>query len=175
MDHADYFRTHPPRCIAKFTATPTELPEVVFESNGEPFNSIFALTCRCGSGKFMVHGHRSIDPDTGNTQLLSPLSAECSGCGKKTLLFDAAKHGHDGELGQSIQKKLKGESVIEDCGECNNLVMELFVRFAYPSDLFDGNYSDFQSREQDLFTWFSLVGRCTGCEQMLGFADAKCA
>jgi hypothetical protein len=174
MNQADYFRTHPPRCIAKFTATPAELPDVVFDGNDEPFNSIFALTCRCGSGKFAVHGYRSVDPETGNAHLLSPLAAECSGCGKKSALFDAAKHGHDGELGQSIQSKLKGDSVVDDCGECGGFAMELFARFAHPSDLFDGNYADFAGREQDLFTWFSLVGRCCSCTQTLAIADAKC-
>lgn len=175
MNQAEYFQTHAPRCIVKFTTTPTNLPEVAFNDNGESHNSVFALACRCGGRKFSVHGHRTSDPATGTAELLSPLFGECKDCGKKTLIFDSAKHGHDGELGQSVQPKLKGDSIIDDCGECGNFVMELFARFAYPSDLFDGNYADFQGREQDLFTWFTLVGRCCACQQSLGFADVKCA
>jgi hypothetical protein len=37
---------------------------------------------------------------------------------------------------------------------------EIFVRFAYTDDLFDGDFKEFAGREQDLFEWFNLLGKC---------------
>src|SRR5689334_13325304 len=63
-------------------------------------------------------------------------------------------------------------------GPCRVLVpdlravaLEAFVRFEYPDDLFDGNFPEFVGREQELFTWFNLVGRCQQCFRMLPVAD----
>ena len=175
MDQAEYFRTHPPRCIAGFTATPTELPDVQFDGHGEPHNPVFSLACSCGSRHLKVHGHRWSDPDSGRVLLVSPLSAECAACGRHTDLFDAGIHGWDGELGNSLERRAEGEPVVDDCGRCGQQVAELFTRFEYPADLFGGNSPEFAGREQDLFTWFSLVGRCCACGQMLGFANVECA
>jgi hypothetical protein len=33
MDQVHYFRSHPPRCLAGFTARPTELPGVEFDGH----------------------------------------------------------------------------------------------------------------------------------------------
>jgi hypothetical protein len=174
MDQGDYFRTHPPRCIAGFTATLVELPEVEFDGHGEPHNPVFALACRCGSRQLKVHGYRWVH-DSGRVFLLSPLAAECAACGQRTELFDAGTHGYDGELSHSGARRAEGEPVVDDCGACGEQVVEVFARFEYPTDLFGGGYPEFAGREQDLFTWFSLVGRCCACGQMLGFADAECA
>jgi hypothetical protein len=174
MDQAEYFRAHPPRCIAGFAATPTELPEVQFDGHGEPHNPVFALACGCGSRQLKVHGYRWSDPDSGRAWLLSPLSAECAACGKRTDLFDVGVHGYDGEQGRNVRPRAEGTPVLDDCGRCGKLVAELFARFEYPPDLFVGD-AQFGGREQDLFTWFTLVGRCCDCGQMLGYADVECA
>jgi hypothetical protein len=175
MDQASYFRSHPPRCIAGFTATATELPGVRFDGHGEPHNPVFALACGCGSKQLKVHGYRWTNPDIGRAYLLSPLFAECSQCGKKTDLFDARIHGYDGELGHNPKGQPEGDPVVDDCGRCGKLVSELFARFEYPTDLVGGNFAEFAGREQNLFTWFSLVGHCCACGQTLGFADLECA
>jgi hypothetical protein len=65
--------------------------------------------------------------------------------------------------------------VTDDCGRCGKLVAELYTRFEFPTDLFGGNFPEFAGREQDLFTWFTLVGSCVACGQWLGFADVECA
>jgi hypothetical protein len=81
MDQAEYFRRHPPRCIAGFTTRPTELPGT--ESDGhvsmsqlafdvppgvtidgpELINPSFALSCPCGGSRHYVHGYRWVNPD----------------------------------------------------------------------------------------------------------------
>src|SRR5215468_12260547 len=56
MDQVSYFRSHPPRCIAGFTSTPVALPGVTFDGHGSLINSVFSLTCSCGSGQHLIHG-----------------------------------------------------------------------------------------------------------------------
>lgn len=53
--------------------------------------------------------------------------------------------------------------------------LHAIVRFEYPDDLLDSEGAKFVGREQDLFTWFSLVGRCPRCSQALLVADFECA
>jgi hypothetical protein len=38
----------------------------------------------------------------------------------------------------------------------------VFARFEYPDDLFDGDFTEFAGREEDLFTWFSLWESAAG-------------
>ena len=45
----------------------------------------------------------------------------------------------------------------------------------YPDDLFDGDFPEFTGREQDLFTWFSLLAKCCRCSQLLAVTDFECA
>ena len=96
MDQASYFRNHPPRCIAAFTAQPTELPGVEFDGHlsrsqldidvppgmiieaPEHINPMFALSCQCGGARHFVHGWRWINKDFHNASVfLSPLVLEC--------------------------------------------------------------------------------------------------
>jgi hypothetical protein len=105
MDQASYFQTHPPRCIAGFTAQAVELPGVEFDGHAskskydvpagvtidgpEHINPVFALSCKCGGGRHYVHGYRWTNPDFHNAVVfLSPLVLECASCGQMTDLLD---------------------------------------------------------------------------------------
>jgi hypothetical protein len=195
MDQADYFRSHPPRCIAGFTARLTELPEVEFDGHvsmsqltfdvpsgltidaPEHINPVFALSCQCGSGRHYVHGYRWVNPDFHDAVVfLSPLVLECAGCGQRTDLLDTNVHGYDAELGHgTATARARGERVVFECPTCGRQPLDAFVRFEYPDDLFDGDFPEFSGREQELFTWFNLVGKCPYCAQMLPVADFECA
>jgi hypothetical protein len=195
MDQVSYFRSHPPRCIAGFIARPTELPGVEFDghvsmsqlnidvppgvtiSAPEHINPVFALSCQCGGQRHYVHGYRWSNPDFHNAVVfLSPLTLECAACGKRTDLLDTDIHGYDAELGHgSATARAEGEPVVFECPSCGRQPLEAFVRFEYPDDLFDGNFPEFAGREQDLFTWFNLVGKCPQCSQVLPVADFECA
>jgi len=80
MDQVRYFRNHLPRCIAGFNATPFALSGVEFDGHGMHINSVFALTCSCGSGQHFVHGFSWINPDNFDNApvFLSPLFLECT-------------------------------------------------------------------------------------------------
>ncbi|MBX3442388.1 MAG: hypothetical protein KF774_08265 [Planctomyces sp.] len=195
MDHAEYFRSHPPRCIAGFTAVPAELPGAAFDGHvslsqldfepppgvtihaPELTNPIFALACRCGGQRHFVHCHCWINPDYGDQAvILSPLDLECAVCGKLTPLFDSDLHGYDVEIGAgSSSVRGEGDRMVFECPTCGRQPLQAFVRFEFSGDLFDEESSEFAGREQDLFSWFTLQGQCPKCSQLLSVADFECA
>jgi hypothetical protein len=195
MDQASYFRSNPPRCLAGFVARPTELPGVEFDGHvsmsqlnfdvpagvtidaPEHINPLFALSCQCGGYRHYVHAYRWVNPDFHNAvAFLSPLVLECAACRKMTDLLDTDVHGYDAELGHgSATVRAEGEPVVFECPSCGREALEAFVRLEYPDDLFDGDFPEFAGREQELFTWFNLVGKCPKCSQVLAVADFECA
>ena len=171
-----YYRSHPPRCIAGFKAQPVELPGVAFDGHGEEFNPVFTLLCTCGHGKHFVLGHYWRNPDWHNALLfVGPFAIRCGACGKVTELFDSAIHGWDGELGHSASYRGEGERAEFSCDRCGLQQVQVFARFEYPGDLLGPGNEEFRGREQDLFSWFSLLGKCAGCGRLLEVSDCECA
>jgi hypothetical protein len=195
MDQANYFRTHLPRCIAGFIARPTHLPGVALDGHAsmselkaEPHPGVtisapehsrpfFALSCTCGGGRYYVHGYRWVNTSFHNAVVfLSPLVLECPACGKMTDLLDTDVHGYDGELAHwSATVRAKGERVVFECPTCGRQPLDAIVGFEYPDDLFDRHFPEFAGREQDMFTWFYLMGKCPKCSQLLPVTDFECA
>jgi len=192
MDQAAYFRSHPPRCLSGFYAQTVQLPGATFDGHlpqldvesppgvtidaSEHINTVFSLACKCGGDSHYVHGYRWRNPDFDNTVVfLSPLALECSNCGAKTALLDTDIHGYDAELDHgTATANGKGDSFVFECGECGRQSLKTYARLEYPGDLFDGDLPEFQGREQDLFTWFSLLGYCPKCSQLIPVADFEC-
>lgn len=195
MDQAGYFQSHSPWCIAGFVARPFELSDVEFDGHfsksqldfavppgvtidaPEHINTVFALSCRCGSDRHYIHCYRWAHPDFRNQAvILSPLDLACAACGAITPLLDTDVHGYNAELGYiTAIARGQGERVVFECPTCGRQPFQAFVRFEYPDTLFDGDFPEFAGREQDLFTWFNLVGRCPQCSQVLPVADFECA
>jgi hypothetical protein len=177
MDCFDYLWTHPPRCIQGFEAQRADLPEVVFDGHGEELNTVFGLRCTCGHTTHFVLGHYWRNPDYNNRLVfLGPIALRCKACEKVTELIDTDIHGYDAELGHVYTKMREdGERAEFKCEACGVQSFEVYARFEYTEDLFGDDFEDFRGREQDLFSWFSLVGTCSSCSQMHGVADFECA
>lgn len=194
MDQAEYYRTHLPRCIAGFSAVPADVPGWRYDGHASAgalqakfpgvqiqgpahINAVFQLLCSCGSSRHRVTAYAWSAPDRpGEFLFLSPMSVQCSACGKSCELIDTDVHGYDAELGNgSATRRAEGNREEVECGGCDlNKDMEVFVRFEYPDDLFD-EFEDYAGRQQDLFTWFSLLGRCSKCSALLPIAEFECA
>ena len=195
MKPADFLKSHQPRCLIGFCARPAALPDLKFDGHPsdsdleldlpsgvtiqapEEINTIFALSCTCGSDQHFIRGYRWQNPDYDDEVVfLSPLVLECAACGKQTDLIDTDIHGYDAELGYgSTTARGEGEPAVYECPTCGRQPMQVFTRFEYPDDLMDGSIKEFAGREQNLFTWFSLVVRCSHCAQVLCVADFECA
>lgn len=186
MDAATYYRSHPPRCLAGFRVKPARLRGVTFDGHGEKLNTIFRLACSCGHEKAYVLGHYWRNPDYHNIEVfISPLALECNSCGKITELIDTGRHGYDSEFcSGSATKRGKGRRQRFRCEKCGPMPMQVHARFEYPGEIFgaDGlveeiaeeGGKDFRGREQDLFSWFTAVGKCSGCSKLLTI-DFECA
>jgi hypothetical protein len=153
-----------------------DVPPGVTINAPEHINPVFALSCRCGRDRQYVHCYRWVNPDYGGEAVtLSPLDLECTACRAITPLLDTDMDGYDGELGGSATARGEGVRTVFECPTCGRQPLQTFVRFEYPDDLFDGDFPEFAGREQELFTWFNLVGKCPQCSQLLTVADFECA
>jgi hypothetical protein len=191
-DQADYYRTHPPRCIAGFGIAPDELPGFRFDGHLAPsaikapegmidgpelLNPIFRLACTCGHDHHHVIGHHWRNPDYSNVLVfLSPIVLRCASCGKETEVIDTDRHGYDAELGHIVATaRGEGDRGEYRCDQCGPQAFRIWVRFEYPDDLFRRTFKGFQRRQQDLFSWFTLVGKCPCCSRELDITDFECA
>ena len=188
----EHLRNHPPRCLAKFVVSAVDLPGVQFDGHAafpptpkppsrfkviEPgyFNPIFEISCPCRKKNFYVHCYLWENPSFPGLVTLSPLVLECATCGTKSDLFDSDSHGYDAELNQMpASARAKGNRAVFECESCGRQPLTIFARFELPDSVFE-ECPEFKGREQDLFTWFSLVGRCIECNQYIHVADFECA
>ena len=193
-EQLNYLRNHPPRCIAGFKVRPVTMRGVVFDGHASPSqlnsdasgvkiegaehtNPVFWLVCTCGHDTHFILGHYWRNPDYHNVPVfVSPLALRCSDCGKVTEIIDTDIHGYDAEIG-AIPTNYRGEGERAEfaCDMCGPSEFQAFARFEYSSDLFERKSDKFRGREQDLFSWFSLVGKCAGCGRLLSVADFECA
>lgn len=176
--HIPYFEQRPPRCLDGFGVSPTKIAGYAWDGHGEPVNAVFVLNCACGHGHFHVLGHyvKNSSPKREWTVFVGPIGLKCDSCEKVTELIDTDSHGYDAELGHgSVTLSGQGERVPFACEKCGVKAMEIIVRFEYTPDVLGEDFSDFRGREQDLFTWFTLLGRCEGCDKLLTVTEFECA
>jgi hypothetical protein len=161
-----FYNNHPPRALDGLTCTPVEPPDWKFDGHGEPVNAVFELACPCGSKLFTVIS--AFDEDGAKP----PIAVACSGCASERVVFDASKHGYDGALGNHEPD--------ESIGEIDDLVSEeigaphhVLVRFEFPSDVLGDE--EWRGREQDLFSWVTILARDPATGHLAFLFDAECA
>jgi hypothetical protein len=110
-----------------------------------------------------VLGHH-LKNDHGTPIFVSPLALEC------------AQHGYDAELGHgSATIRGKGKRSAFACDKCGARPVTAHARFEHSGETLEDSTGAFTGNEQNLFTWFSLVGKCDGCKRVLHVADFECA
>lgn len=168
-------RNTPPRCLTGFKLGASKFQNIAFDGHGEPLNKVYHLICGCGHDRFRVMGH-SVRNDRGVAVFVSPLGLECAKCGMLTELIDTDQHGYDAELGHgSATMRGEGRRTPFTCQACGKSEMTAHARFEHAPDTLQDSTGLFTGREHDLFTWFSLVGQCAECDQLLRVADFECA
>lgn len=188
-----HFQTHPPRCLSKFVARPTDLPGAIFDGHSpisledlppewddkfgpRHLNPIFELGCRCGEKLFFVHGYRwSEQADGQPIVFMSPLTLECISCGTSNVVFDSNQHGYDAEFGyRSNVVPSDDQRIVFECERCGRQPLHCYARFELRNNMI-GEIPEFAGREQDLFSWFTLAGRCLRCSELLTIGEFECA
>ena len=177
MDQLAYYRDHSPRCARHFATSIADLVGVVWDGHGEELNTVFATACRCGNPYHRVHGYKWRNPDFDDAEVvLSPIELTCTVCGLCNALIDTDIHGYDSELGnESTNVRAQGVRAELNCEKCDASALEIFVRFEYPPDLFDGDFDDFSGGKEDLFTWVTVAARCSGCAALSTLVEFECA
>lgn len=173
-----FFHSHPPICLKDLKAVPVDLIGAVFDGHGEDLNPVFHISCKCGSETAKVTGYfwKNTDYDHKEVEVfISPLTFTCATCGMKSIFFDSSKHGSDAMFsGLTPTVREKGNIGIFKCPECNDDNLKLFVRFEYSDEVFD-DIPEFKNREQEAFSWFSLIGHCPKCSSKFDITDFECA
>lgn len=187
----------PPSCLRYFATARVDADSlgVNLDGHGEPGNAAFALACAaCGGRQMVAIGHHAVsDHATGSDAKFidSPLSARCVGCGRANVVFDGAWQGYNpavcGDIlgSPTVTTTGRGPSGPLVCEKCGGGTWQLTCRFEHSgeqiyaireaADEGDAAVSAVLGREQDAFTWFTLVGDCAACGQPQTLAEFETA
>ncbi len=191
-----YYQKHPPKCVSDFLPQPAWLDNIDYnghDSSGmypdglvAKLNIVFALRCQCRAGVFRIVAESEQEEiwQYQNLVIAERYSLECSSCHSRHLFFNPSLHGYNAEtfqleglsLSEDIERNQsnhKNEKVTCECPNCKNTAFEIFARFEYSADLFDE--PDFAGREQEFFSWFTGIGKCSTCSTVNVFIDYECA
>lgn len=158
---------HPPRCLELVVASPAPEPDILLDTLSDWPNRFFGIRCPCVGDQFSVSGeilrHMLIEQDV----VVGPVGARCSSCGQAALVFDPRLHGYDVEL-DHFPPEFESTATPRNfqCPACTASRFTLVARW------YEGR---FRGKEQDLFTFFTLIGRCTGCNTLATIATCECA
>lgn len=173
----------PPTMLRAFRAVPAEAPDILLDTLTEGPNRFFSLACPCDSAQFSVTGeverHLLIHQDV----VVGAVTVQCRACMREISLFDPARHGYDVELDHFPPPPRPSVAPRHfECPACHRTDFALVARFEYSAALvaalergLDSGYANHPGREQDLFTWFTLIGFCSGCAAVSTVSSVECA
>mgnify|MGYP001258218479 CR=1 FL=1 len=174
---------HTPRCLREVIAHPSDAPDLLLDTLTDWPNRFYSLSCHCRSDLFTVAGELAQNELIHQKIITGPVMSRCNHCKRAVLLFDASQHGYDVELDHfSCQRKAIFSKQSFLCPTCDNSVFALIARFEYPAGLIAAletgqstGYSSHLGREHDLFTWFTLIGRCNHCGVITTISSECCS
>jgi hypothetical protein len=164
-----FYGSHPPRMLDGLTCAPIEPPrppEFTFDGHGERVNAVFVLACPCGSRLFTVVCYF----DDG--EISSPIQVECAACDRDQTIFWTGKHGYDAEVSPETPQE---EGEFPETLACEEIPAphEVLVRLEYPSEQLGD--PEWKGREQDLFSWITIVARDPKTGELGFLFDEECA
>lgn len=168
-----HYLAHPPSGFSCMRLTPTSLPDYPFDGHGEPVETVFSMQCNCGGKRFTLLTY--VEVDEGEAWEMDPFSAICGDCRESRIIFDFRSHGYDGALGHNSWKgEPTGDPVELKSAALGPGPWEIIVRFEYGSDVLGSkDFPDWVGKEQDLFTWMTIVGKLG--DQVATVLEWECA
>lgn len=168
-DQLAHYRSHPPSALRELRVTPIESIDWQFDGHGEPVNSIFELACPCGSKLFTPTCGLDIGED-GNA-VGPPIGVECAACDAAAVVFDPSEHGWNAIM---CGERYDAPVVTGDLeGEVVEAPHEIVVRFEHGSE--DLGNPELAGREQDVFSWFTLLARDPQTQELEQLFEWECA
>jgi hypothetical protein len=172
-----------PTCLKAFRTSPAESPGLLLDTLTDWPNRFHAVTCRCGGTIFHALGEIVENELIHQKVVKWAVTVECAQCRQRRSLFDPSRHGYDIELDHfPVRRKAAGEQKPFPCPHCRGQVFSLIARFEYPPALLDAvarridpGYPEHKGREQDLFTFFTLIGNCRDCQTSVTISSVSCA
>ena len=162
-----FYRANPPSCLAGLTAKPIDL-DFTFDGHGEPVNAIFEVTCACGSALFIAAC--MVEEDT----IRAPITLECAGCEAEHVIYDPSRHGYDALAGGLPSDELDDDAYPDEITPVDvEMPHHVIVRFEFPSDHLGD--ADHKGREQDLFSWITILARDPKTGDVEFLFDDECA
>lgn len=167
-DQLTHYRAHPPRALETLRVTPCEA-DWQFDGHGEPVNVVFEIACPCGGTRFHVSCGVAEDETP-----CPPITLACAQCLAEHEIFDAAKHGYDAELNSP---PLEQPPAFDDLESDIASPHEIVVRYEYCSEQLANPHGDvvWRGREQDLFSWFTVLGRDPDTKRLTFLYESECA
>jgi hypothetical protein len=163
-----YYAAHPPSALTALKATPIHV-DFTFDGHGEPVNAVFALACPCGHDRFMVVCWIE------DSEVRPPISIECAACEAEHVIYDPTRHGYDAVAGGLPADPLDGDVWQDEIWpEGIDVPHQVLVRFEQPSDHLGGD-PDWKGREQDLFSWITILARDPETGTLAFLFDDECA
>lgn len=106
-----------------------------------------------------------------------PLNLECCACHRTANIFDPELHGYDVEINHfPPHPPYPGDRRRYRCSSCTAESLVLIARFQYSSRAGQLHRSDGSPiPKEDLFTYFTLIGRCKDCGAHATISSAECA
>jgi len=190
VNSSRFSRSAPPGCLRAFRATAMVPADILLDGHASPnspspeiemqiegadhIRVFFDLDCACGGKTFSVHGFKWQAGARYGTLFLSPLYLECRSCGRIDLVFDSDIHGSDAEQGVTSHRRAEGQRDTIKCS-CQSATLQIRNSFEYSDDLFNHSCFTQMGREQDLFSWFDLIGLCERCNKWFSIASFECS
>lgn len=163
-----FYRSHAPRALGNLRATALEQIGWQFDGHGEPVNSIFELACPCGGKLF----NATSGVDDSNT-VCPPIGIECEACKAAFEIFDPNEHGWNAVMCGDTFTFDDPDAYDDLEGEDIAAPHEIVVRFEHGSDSLGD--PELVGREQDVFSWFTLLARDPDSKRLEQLFEWECA
>ena len=174
----------PPRCLRSFDTRPTTDPGVDLDAVVDEWeNRFLAVSCRCGGEAMTVLGvlrpHWYLKAPIAR----GPLSFGCIACRRDREAFDPGVHGYDSEMDHFPDRWKSAEPPRRyPCPGCASTEFALVARFQYPDSVLASPAAGEtvpgtgrRVRPEDLFSYFTLLGRCRACGAWTTITSIECS
>ena len=166
--------THrPPGCFSEFIAQTTSPPQIDFDLMPNGDIRFFSLACPCGCDRLRVRSVLVPHYYLKNPVAYGPVALRCVACDRERICFDPTRHGYDAEIDHFPPTgPYEGEIADHRCLACgtNSFLLTACLEYFKPAAA-----EPARPHEEDMFAYFTLVGKCASCSTQTTMADVECA